>query len=317
MQDEDTVTKLTVSFIIHGDFTHICAALKSLYETTTVPLTVYVTVNTGESVEIEPIRAEYPHAKIKVNAHPAGFAANHNAIMRLAETEYVALINDDVTFEAGALDTLVEYLQSNRDVGLAGPLIEKPDGTTQVSVYSDPTLPRMLFHISGLGSLTRQGSVVRRLAQQAGIARILSVESLRTEQTVRDVPVIVGVCMVARREAYLQAGLMDEFTIVNGEEFGWQLRLRQKGWRIVFVPSSRITHYNPKQDLSGWKLAEHRKGMLAYFSKYRPRWQAVVIRLSIIFFNFWAALFWFLFDRENAHAHWLTMKMGLRWRMDR
>lgn len=302
---------LAVNFIVHGDFSHIGAALRSLYETTTIPMMVYVTINTGDAPEIAQIRDQYPNVTIIINPKPAGFAANHNAILRLAEADYVALINDDVTFHPKALDTLVNYLHSHDDVGLVGPLVEKPNGQTQVSAYSDPTLPRMLFHISGLGSFTKQGGIVRRSLQKIGFTRLFGAESLRNDLTIRDVPVIVGVCMVVRRKAYLQAGLMDEYTIVNGEEFGWHWRIRQKGWRVILIPTARIVHYNPGQDISGWKLAEHRKGILSYFTAYRPRWQAAIIRLSIIFFNFWAAVFWFPFNRENAHSHWQTMAMGL------
>jgi N-acetylglucosaminyl-diphospho-decaprenol L-rhamnosyltransferase len=218
--------QVTVSFIVHNDYSHIQNTLENLYATAQTPCVVYLTLNTGESAQSDQIRAKFPDVRIRVNAAPQGFAANHNAIMKLAETPYVALLNDDITFQPGALDTLLEYLQAHADVGLVGPAVENPDGSPQLSTFSDPTLARMLYHISGMNRFTQHGGLVRRLLQRLRIARRLNVESLNTEPVIRDVPVVVGVAMVVRREAYLQAGLMDEHTLFYGEEigctaFGW------------------------------------------------------------------------------------------------
>lgn len=306
---------LTVSFIVHNDFSHIGAALDSLYQTTTMPMQVYLTINSGAEAEVERIRATYPQVQTRINAQPIGFAANHNAIMRLARTPFVALVNDDVTFQPQALDRLVGYLEAHADAGLVGPRVLNPDGSMQLSTFSDPALLRMLFHISGLGKFTAHGGVFRLFLQRTGIARLLRVESLNREPTTRDVPVIVGVCMVARREAFLQAGLMDEVTRVYGEEMGWHWRLRQHGWRVVFLPSACVTHHNLSQDLSGWKLTEYRKSVLAYFVQYRPAWQAFVIRLSIVLTHLLAALVNMPFRRDAARTHWQTVRMALTWKL--
>lgn len=308
---------LTVNFTVHGDFSHIEMALQSLYTTTHIPFQVYMTINTGTVPQVEQIRAKYPQVNIKVNPQPVGFAANHNAIMRLAQTPFVALLNDDVTFHPGALDALVTYLQTHADVGLVGPVVENPDGTPQLSTFSDPSLLRVIYGMSGLARLTRHGGRIRGILQQVGITRYLGVESLNTALVTRDVPVIVGVCMVVRRAAYLQAGTMDEHTLVYGEEFGWHWRLRQKGWRVVFVPSARVTHYNREADLSGGKLIEARKGILAYFLLYRPAWQVIVVRLSIILCHTLAMMVTLPFDRKRANTHWQTVKIGATWNIPR
>jgi N-acetylglucosaminyl-diphospho-decaprenol L-rhamnosyltransferase len=304
---------LSVHFIVHHDFSHIHQALQSLAENTSTPHDVYVTINAGAAEEIERLKVAFPQARITVNANPAGFAANHNAFMRRAETPYVALLNNDIFIHPGALDRLIAYLDSHSDVALVGPGIQNPDGTTQISAYSDPTLLRMLYTISGLGRFTPHGGCVRTALQRSGLTRLIGTESLQPVGKTRCVPVVVGVAMVARRAAYLQAGLLDEHTIIYGEEYGWHWRLRSYGWKVALVTEAQVTHYSPKQDLSGWKLAEHRKSILSYYQRYRPAWQMVVIRLSIIVFHTLYALVLWPFNRAVAASHWQTVRMGRTW----
>jgi len=309
------IPQLAVHFIVHNDFSHIEAALDSLYQTTTISSQIHLTINSGQSVNTERIRSQYPQVQIIINTHSISFAANHNNLMRRVNAPFVALINDDVIFHPQSLDTLVRYLDMHQDVGLVGPLVENPDGSMQLSTFSDPSLLRMLFHMSGLNKFTKHGGVFRRVLQRLQIARLIRVESLNSDLITRDVPVIVGVCMVARREAFLQAGMMDEYTQMYAEEMGWHWRLRQQGWRVVFVPSARVTHYNLAQDLSGWKLTEHRKGVLAYFLQYRPAWQAHIIRLAIILSHTLASFVTVPFNRDVARTHWQTVRMGMTWKI--
>jgi N-acetylglucosaminyl-diphospho-decaprenol L-rhamnosyltransferase len=306
--------KLTVSIIIHNDFSHIAPALQSLYQHTSLPVRIYITVNAGSEADIERVRQAYPDLNLRINDQARGFATNHNDILRVADTPYTALLNDDITVHPGALDTLVTYLETHLDVGLVGPLVLNPDGTLQQSVFSDPSLFRMLYAISGLGRLTPHGGSVRRLLTRLGLAGRLGVESLKIDPGTRSVPVVVGVAMVVRREACLQAGLMDEATRFYGEEFGWHWRLRQYGWKIALVTEALVTHHNRAQDLSGWKLAEHRKAILNYYLLYRPQWQAFIIRISIIIAHlFWAVVF-LPFRTQQARAHWGAVNVGLAWR---
>ncbi|PJF39343.1 MAG: hypothetical protein CUN54_08920, partial [Phototrophicales bacterium] len=261
---------LSISLVVHDDYTHIFNTLDSLYHQTETPFDAYVTINTPPSPEGDALQEQYPDIHIRQNATPQGFATNHNVILREVETRYILVLNDDVTLKQNAIDTLVKYLDDHEEVGLVGPFIENPDGSPQQSAFNDPSLFRMIYTISGLNRLTRHGGIVRQTLQRLGMAHQLKIASLDTRPRTRAVPVIRGVAMLVRRDACMQAGVMDEDVRFYGEEMGWHLRIRQHGWRVVLVAEARIIHHNEAQDLTGWKLTEHRKSILAYFTKYRP-----------------------------------------------
>ncbi|MBC7872024.1 MAG: glycosyltransferase [Chitinophagaceae bacterium] len=311
---------LTVSLIVHEDYSHITPALQSFYATTKTPSTVYLTINTGEDTRIAALQTQFPDIRVRINNQPRSFAANHNAILQIAETEFVALLNDDIVLHDHALDTLVDYLQTHTEVGLVGPALENPDGRPQVSAYSDPSLIRTLYRLSGFAALTHQQSKLRRWLKQIGLLRLFNIESLKENAGTRPVPVIKGVAMVARRSAYQQAGVMDEVTQAYGEEYGWHLRLRRGGWKIVLVEEAKLTHYGLGQArlaLRGWVLIEDRKAILAYYVLYRPVWQAALVRAVIVLSHAFYTLGWLPFDRSRAQTHWKTVRMGLGFNVKR
>jgi GT2 family glycosyltransferase len=307
--------ELTVHFIVHGDYTHIFEALRSLRETTTTPHRVVVTINTGQ---ITVVNSGCISCASGINDNQG--CCQPNAVLRNADTPFVALLNDDITLHDGAVDTLVRYLKEHDNVALVGPALQNADGTPQVSAYSDPSLLRTLYKISGLATLTHQQSTIRAWLWRTGVLRLTSTESLKMGAGTRAVPVIKGAVMVVRRIACEKAGVIDEFTKAYGEEYGWNLRLRQEGWQLVLVTEARVTHYGVGQArlrLGGWLLVEDRKASLAYYLQYRPRRQALVVRLEIIIFHSLYTLGWFPFSRQRAADHWRVARMATTYRLSR
>jgi GT2 family glycosyltransferase len=305
---------LTASIIVHQDYSHISRALDTLLNNAAIPMTVYVTINSGYSSELAQLQSAYPSIRFRINANPKGFAANHNAIMAIAATPYIALLNDDIEIPPGMISTLVNHLESNSEVGLVTPLVLNPDGTQQLNSFNDPTLMRMIYKISGLGHWTRHGSWLRNLLVSLGLNRIFNVSSLDNHSDTHDVPVAVGVAMFVRRKAYEQAGLMDEDTLVYGEEYGWHRRIRQAGWKIRVVSETHITHFNAVQNLKGWQLVEHRKGMLSYFYRYQSHWQAILIRISLIVLHSLRAMLSILFIPGQFKSEIMVVKLAIGWK---
>src|SRR5688500_4313461 len=112
---------LTLSFIVINDIDHLTRTLESIYALTSTAIEIYVVLDMDENKRAEAsafLTKTYPALNPIVNAQRQGFAANHNQIMRRAQGEYIALLNDDILLQNEALDILVDYLRSHPDVGL-------------------------------------------------------------------------------------------------------------------------------------------------------------------------------------------------------
>jgi hypothetical protein len=309
------VKRLTISIIVHQDFSYIHKLLTVLVYNQSEPINIYVTINAGDNQSIAHLQESFPQVTCLVNDTPIGFAENHNRVMSQATTPFVALLNDDISLSDKVVPTILNYLESHTQVGLVTPRIVNPDGTPQLTAFSDPTLLRMIYKISGLGHFTRQGSYLRQMMIRTGLAEKTGVASLSEYNETVEIPVAVGVAMFVRRAAYEQAGLMDEATRVYGEEIGWHWRLRQAGWQIVLMATVTVVHFNVDKDIRGWKLAEHRKGILNYFSQYRVAWKTYSLCGVILLFHTLRGAFNTIFDRERAGGYWQTVRMAWCWLM--
>src|SRR5262249_53147474 len=97
----------------------------------------------------------------------------------------------------------------------------------------------------------------------------------------------LGACMLARREAIQQVGLLDEGYFMYVEEVDWCRRMRQAGWQIWCEPRAHIPHYEgqaTRQFRQAMFVALWRSRM-RYFRKYHsPAYVALIrnlIRLGL------------------------------------
>lgn len=170
----------------------------------------------------EAIRMQLPSVRVIELSENLGFAAGMNAGARDASGDYILLLNSDVEATPGSLSELLSYMRANPRVGVSAPLLvdenEKPTRTLLV----EPTVWRSL--IPGLGKL-RYKQWQRRIKSEP-----------------LDVEATEGAALLVSRAAVEKAGLLDEDFFFYHEIVDWCLRIRQAGFRVVVVPSSRMKH---------------------------------------------------------------------------
>ena len=100
-----------------------------------------------------------------------------------------------------------------------------------------------------------------------------------------EVEAISGACMMVRREAIQDVGELDEKYFLHCEDLDWCLRFRKKGWKILFVPSAKITHALGacgKRCPIFVEWHKH-KGMMRFYQKfYRHQYPGVLMALVAI-----------------------------------
>jgi len=187
-----------------------------------VQIETIVVDNGSKDGSLELIRERCPRARLIGLSANVGFAAGMNAGLRESPGDYVLLLNSDVAATPGSLGELVGYMAANPDVGLAAPLLVDENGKPTRTLLVQPTLWRVLAPL--LGKL-RYKQWCKRIA-----ADPLEVEA--TE----------GAAVLVSRAAIEKAGLFDEDFFFYHEIVEWCMRMRDKGFRVVVVPSARIKH---------------------------------------------------------------------------
>lgn len=213
---------------------------------------------TGEAAE--GVVAEFPGVRLARPGRNAGFAGGVNHGFAVTDSPYVLVLNPDVVAQPGALDALVQFMDTHPDVGLAGAQLRNPDGTLQYSCRTFYTLPAILLRRTPLGRLFPNGRAVR--------------EHLMLDwdhATPRDVDWVLGAAMIVRRSAVQEVGPADERFFLYFEDVDWCYRMHQAGWRVAYVPDAVMVHHHQRESARGLRsrgLRIHLASTLKFYEKW-------------------------------------------------
>ena len=194
---------------------------------------IFVVDNASADGSADMVAEEFPQVKLICNEANVGFSAGNNVALRQVAGEYALLINTDTIVRRDALRTMVEFLDAHPEAGACGCKILDPDGTLQLdSRRGFPTPLAAFCKMSGLSRLFPKHLLIARY----------HMTYLDPEQTA-EVEVLSGSCMMVRKSAMDQVGLLDEDYFMYGEDIDWCYRFHQAGWKIYYVPTTAIIHF--------------------------------------------------------------------------
>jgi N-acetylglucosaminyl-diphospho-decaprenol L-rhamnosyltransferase len=201
-------------------------------------------------------------AELQPLDHNGGFAFGNNAAIRalLAEPnppDYIWLLNPDTIVRPGAGTALVDFLERQPDVGIAGGRLEFPNGEPQTAAFRFPSL------LGEFEDTIRIGFASRML------------ERFRIPIVAQNVnhpcDWVNGASMMVRREVFETIGLMDDGYFLYFEETDFCRRAKDAGWQIWHVPASRVVHLEGQSTgVTGAHLAA--KPRPAYWFDSRARY---------------------------------------------
>jgi GT2 family glycosyltransferase len=254
---------------------YLVRCLRSIYaDPAGVPVQVYVQDN--ESLDdIGRALAEFPGVALTRNRDNLGFGKAVNQALRVSRGEYVVLLNPDTVVRPGFFKTSLEFMNANPRVAVMGPRICEENGRLQNSARAFPTPLTALFGRSSLMSRWFPKNPVTT-------RNLLSLQSDGVSPM--NVDWISGACMIVRRSAIEQAGMLDERFFMYWEDADWCRRMWLAGWEVVYFPRPCVIH---SVGVSSEKLVvraayEFHRSSFNLFKKYaRPTHWFVWMLISI------------------------------------
>jgi N-acetylglucosaminyl-diphospho-decaprenol L-rhamnosyltransferase len=155
-------------------------------------------------------------------AQRRGKALNDSELLRNARGRYALLLNEDSELQAGATLQLWRALEEHPGAACAGAQLLRPDGTPQACAWRFP-------------------SVASALAGALMLHRWLTVQSHGART--REVDWCQSSALLVRRQAAEQVDYLDPEFFVYSDEVDFARRLRDRGWRSLYVPSARAVHH--------------------------------------------------------------------------
>lgn len=211
------------------------------------------------------LESRFPDVRFIASDRNLGYAAGNNLGIRAANGKYVLIMNPDITVRPGAIDAMVRFMNQNRDVGVCGPKLLKPNGKVDESCYRFHKVSTPVYRRTPLG----RTAVGRRETDR------YIMNDFDRNQT-RDVDWLLGAVLMARRGALEQVGLFDERYFLYFEDTDWCRRFWSAGWRVVYFTDAVMVHCHERASAKSPLLATpfnraarlHIKSCFYYFRKW-------------------------------------------------
>ena len=230
---------------------------------------VVVVDNASEDGSAEMVRRNFQNVRLIENDENVGYARANNQGIRAGRSDFVLLLNSDTQLRHGVIERLASFLRANPEVAAVGPRVANPDGSLQTSCYPTPTLFREFWRLFHLDALLPLGSYAMSRWDQ-----------IRPQE----VEILLGACILVRREAMERVGLLNETYFMYSEDLDLCYRLRRDGGRIFWYPSAEIVHHGGQstRQVSRQMFLQLYRSKLAFFRLYYGGLTAAVYKLILL-----------------------------------
>lgn len=241
--------------------------------TSNFQIEVIVVDSASSDGSVAMVQEEFPQVQLIANSENVGFTVGNNQGIAVSRGRYILLLNPDAEIVSDALATMVEHMDNHPQVGALGPQLLNPDGSIQSSRRRFPTLATAFLE----STILQQWFPHNRIAKHYYMTG-------RPDDEVQEVDWVTGACLLARREAIEEVGLLDEGFFMYSEELDWCRRIKAQGWKVVYLPIARVIHYGAQssEQVKSFQHIQFQRSKIRYFRKHHGSWQAEVLRLFIL-----------------------------------
>src|SRR5262249_10796556 len=146
-----------------------------------------------------------------------------------AAGDFFLILNSDARLVDDTPIRLSKRLQECPRAGVIGPIVRYEDGRLQATAHRFETPWRLLVAELWL---------YRVMPRSRAASLFLGAHWDHSDE--REVDWVTAVCMVVRRQVFLETGGFDPSIFMYGEEVEWARRIRQSGWSILFSPIGEV-----------------------------------------------------------------------------
>lgn len=194
---------------------------------------VFVVDNNSVDGSVQMVREKFPNVHLIANKDNTGFSKANNQAMRIANGEYVLLLNPDTVVEEDTFQKVVEFMDDHPDAGGLG--VKMIDGKGRFLPESKRGLPTpavAFYKIFGLSKLFPK-------SKKFGRYHLGYLDKNETHE----IEILSGAFMLMRKKALDEIGLLDEAFFMYGEDIDLSYRIIKAGYKNYYLPHTRIIHY--------------------------------------------------------------------------
>lgn len=253
-----------------GEVTLDCLNSFNNHASMNFQLDVIIVDNASTDDSVNSIKKKYPEITVLQNKTNLGFSEGNNVGIQYAlngGADYFFILNNDTILSKNCLNELVEVAQKEKKGGIFGPKIYFAAGFEfHKERYKLHDLGKVLWYAGGKVDWDNV------LASHRGVDEV---DSGQYDLQIKT-PFVTGCAMFVRREVFETVGFFDPKFFLYYEDVDFCKRVAQKGWDILYVPTSTLWHKNAQtaagsgSDIQSYYITRNR---LLIGMRYAP-WKA-------------------------------------------
>ncbi len=251
---------VSIVIVTHAHRQHVDACLRSVYAQRSTKIETLIVDNASQDGTVPFIRRRFPQVKLIEQTVRRGFAANVNTGIMHSRGKHILVLNPDTVMRLGAMSAMLRRLESKPNIGICGPMLLNPDGTTQLSFRNFPTWKSGIVRRTPLRVFLKNSQVNAN-----------HLNAHKNHAVAQPVDWMLGACLMIRRELLDAIGLFDERYPLYVEDIDLCLRAHLAGWEVWYEPAATVVHHHmAKSDASLVSVYSyyHTVGMLRFMKKF-------------------------------------------------
>lgn len=210
---------------------------------------IIVVDNNSNDGSVEFLKEHYFDIKLIESKENLGFSKGNNLGIKESQGKYILILNPDILILSKAVEKMFQFMEDHAQAGLIGPKLLNPDGSLQYSCsrWPDWRLPfyrRTFLTKTGKGKKWVDDYLMKDWNHRSN----------------KKVDWLYGACLMVRRKAKEEVGLLDERYFMYMEDLDWCRRFWQKDWAVWYLAEAEVIHYHQRESAIG-------TGFLGVFKK--------------------------------------------------
>ena len=196
--------------------------VKSLQETIrSMSYEIIVVDNASVCNEAEVLQAEFPMITALRSPHNLGFSGGNNIGISIARGKYIFLINNDTYLEEDGLQSLIERIESKKNIAAVSPKIRFAFAPQHIQFAG----------YTPLTAITLRNALVGFGEADNGCFNVPT-----------PTPYLHGAAMMVKREVIDKVGFMPEIYFLYYEELDWCTQMTKAGYELWYEPRCTVFH---------------------------------------------------------------------------
>ena len=261
---------------------------------------IYVVDNASADDSVSMVQERFPNVHLIANTKNRGFVYANNQASKVAKGKYLLVLNSDTVLKDPGLNKIIEFMESNADVGIATGRMEYEDGGFQSPCFRYPS-PLMILWRQSVGRLSS------RLVPFIGWSRYQSLDF----GCIHDVDWVTGAYLFIRRELLDNGRVFDDAIFMYYEDLLLCMRVHRAGFRVVYLPYGNVVHLGGESSkkIRAQSVLHSFQGSVVYLSKRNGRMFGRIYRLLVR--GVWHVLLLLLYMARPIMGNVVTEKIEL------